>query len=117
MTRRDGTKLLTRLLKHCRTGLGACALVLMAASVHGSGSAGTVLAEVAYASEMVSAEVVDTLHMIDAEFALSEPIYRGTDPGDAILILALVVLGIVAFNLWLFRHLRFVYAPSRQSTV
>jgi hypothetical protein len=99
MTRRGGTKLLARLLKHCRIGLGACALILLAASVHGSGRAGTVLAEVAHAGEMARSEVVDTLHMIDAQFALSEPVYRGTDRGAAILILALVLSGIVAFNL------------------
>jgi hypothetical protein len=55
--------------------------------------------------------------MIDAQFALSEPVYRGTDRGAAILVLALVLSGIVAFNLWLCRHLRCICADSRQSTV
>jgi hypothetical protein len=106
LTQRDGAKLLTRF----RIGFIAFALMLLAASVSGPGGV-AVLAEVAYASEMASAEVVDTLHMIDAEFALSEPVYRGTDRGDAFLILALVFSGTVAFNLWFFRHL---IAPSRQ---
>jgi hypothetical protein len=52
------------------------------------------------------------LDSIDAEFALSAPVYRGTDRGGAILILAFVFSGIVAFNIWLFRHLRCVYAPA-----
>jgi hypothetical protein len=109
MTRHKGTELLTRLLKHSRIGLGAFALMLLAASIHGSASAATVLAEVAH----VSAEVVDAMHMIDARFALSEPVYRGTARGGAILILALVFSGIVGFNVWFFRHLHRVYTPLR----
>jgi hypothetical protein len=116
MRRREGTKLLTRLLKHVRIGLGALALMLFTASVHMPGGAGTILSEVAHASEMAHSEVVDTLHQIDAEFALSEPVYRGTDRGVAILILALVFSGIVAFNLWFFRQVRLVYAPSLQGS-
>jgi hypothetical protein len=115
MTRCDGTKLLTRMLKRFRIGLGAFALMLLGASISGLGS-GAVLAEVAQASGMASSEVVDTLHMIDAEFALSEPVYRGTDRGDALLILASVFAGIVAFNFWFFRHLRCVYTPASQSS-
>jgi len=61
---------------------------------------------------MAKSEIADTLHMIETEFALSESVYRGTDRGDAILILALVFSGIVAFNLWLLRHLRCLYAQS-----
>jgi hypothetical protein len=117
MRRRDGTKARTRLLQHLRIGLGAFALMLIPASVHGAGVAGTIVAEVAHAAEMASTHVVGTLDIIDAEFALSEPVYRGTDRGDAIVILALVFLGMVAFNLWFFRHLRCVYAPSRQGIV
>jgi hypothetical protein len=113
MTRRDGTKLLTRLFKHLRISLGAFALMLVAASVSGQGGV-AVLAEAAHADEKASSHVVGTLDIIDAEFALSEPVYRGTDRGDAILILALVFSGIVTFNLWFFQHLRCVYAPSRQ---
>jgi hypothetical protein len=79
MTRRNGTKLRTRLLKHLRIGLSVLALMLIPASVHGAGAAGTVLAEVTHAGEMARSEIVDTLHMIDAQFALSEPVYRGTD--------------------------------------
>jgi hypothetical protein len=103
MTRCDGTKLVTRMLKHLQVGLGAFALMLLGASVSGLGSV-AILAEVAQAREFV-----DTLHMIDAEFALSEPIYRGTVRGDALLILASAFAGIVAFNLWFFRHLRCVH--------
>jgi hypothetical protein len=116
MTRRDGTKLLSRLLKRFRIDLGALALMLLAASVSGPGGV-ALLADAAHASEMATSEVVDALHMIDAEFALSEPVYRGTDRGDAILILVLVFSGIIAFNLWFFHHLRCVYAPSRQGTI
>jgi hypothetical protein len=108
MTRCDGTKLLTRMLKHFRLGLGAFALMLLGGSISGMGS-GAGLAEVAQASGMATSEVVNTLHMIDAEFALSEPVYRGTDRGDALLILASAFAGIVAFNLWFFRHLRCVH--------
>jgi hypothetical protein len=111
MTRRDRTKHPNRLLKHVRIGLGAFALMLIPVSVHGSGGDGTVLAEVAHAAEMASSQVVDTLDSIDTEFALSEPVYRGTDRGVAILILVLVLAGIVAFNLWFFRHLHRVYSP------
>jgi hypothetical protein len=116
MRRREGTKILTRLLNHVRIGLGALALMLVAASVQVPAVAETVLAEVAYAGEMASSEVADTLRMIDTEFALSEPLYRGTDRGVAILILALVFSGIVAFNLWFFRQVRLVYAPSFQGS-
>jgi hypothetical protein len=105
MTPCDGTKLLTRMLKHFLIGLGAFALMLLGASISGMGS-GAGLAEVAQASGMATSEVVNTLHIIDAEFALSEPVYRGTDRGDALLILASAFAGIVAFNLWFFRHLR-----------
>jgi hypothetical protein len=52
--------------------------------------------------------------MVGAKLALSEPVYRGTNRGDAILILALVFSGIAAFNLWFVRHLHCVYAASRQ---
>ena len=58
-------------------------LMLIPVSVYGSGNAGTVLAEVAHAAEMASSDVVDTLDSIGAEFALSDPDYRGTDRGDA----------------------------------
>jgi hypothetical protein len=112
MRRREGTKLLNRLL-HVRIALGAFALMALATSLLSSGGAGTVLAEVAHASEMAGSEVADTLRVIDAEFALSAPVYRGTDRGVALLILALVFSGIVAFNLWLFRQVRCVYAPFR----
>jgi hypothetical protein len=105
---------MTRLLKRFSVGLGVVALMLLGASVSGPGGA-AVLAEVTHAGKMASAEVVDTLHMIDAEFALSAPVYRGTDRGDAILILALVFSGGVAFNLWLFRHLSRISSPSWQS--
>jgi hypothetical protein len=113
MTRREGTKRLTRLLRHIRIGLGAFALMALATSVLSCGS--TVLTEVAHASEMASSEVVDTLHMIDARFSLSEPVYRSTGRGAAILVLAVVFSGIVAFNLWFLRHLHCIYAPSRQA--
>jgi hypothetical protein len=98
MTRRDG-KLLTRLHKHLRIGLGAFAMMLLAASLPGPGGVAE-LVEVAHASEMASSGVVGALHMIGAELALSEPVYRGTDRGDAILILVFVFSGIVAFNFW-----------------
>jgi hypothetical protein len=111
MTERERTKLLTRLLKHLHIGLGAIALVLLAMSVHGSAGGGAVLAEVAHVADMASSEVVHTLDSIDEKFDLSEPVYRGTDRGDAILILAVVFSSIIAFNLWLFRHLHCVYAP------
>jgi hypothetical protein len=117
MTRRDRTKLPNRLLKHVRIGLGAFALMLIPVAVDGSGGDGTVLAEVAHAAEMASSQVVDTLDSIDTEFALSAPVYRGTDRGDALLILSLVFSSIVAFNLWLFRHMRCVCVTSRQSMV
>jgi hypothetical protein len=113
MTSRGGTKLLTGLLKHSRIGLGAWALMLFAASVFASGDTGTVLAKVAYAGEMARFGVVDTFHTIDAEFALSEPVYRGTDRGMAMLIVALVLSGILAFNIWFFWHLHRVYAALR----
>jgi hypothetical protein len=113
MRRREGTKLLLRLFKRFRIWVAACALMLIAAPVPVSGGAGTILAEVALAGEIVNAEVVDTLHMIDAEFALSEPVYRGTDRGHAILILTLVFSGIVALNFWFFRHLHRVYGALR----
>jgi hypothetical protein len=114
MTRREDTKRLTRLLKDFLIGLSVFALVLLAAAAEGSGGAWSVLAEVANAGEIASSEVIDTLDMIDAQLALSEPVYRDTDRGTAILILALVFSSIVAFNLWFFRHLRRVYAPSRR---
>jgi hypothetical protein len=111
MTRRDPTNFLTRSLKHVRIGLGALALMLIPVSVHASGGADTILSEVANAAEMASSDVVDTLDTIGEEFALSEPVYRGTDRGDAILILASVFSVIVAFNLWLLWHLHRAYAP------
>jgi hypothetical protein len=117
MTRRDRTKFRTRLLKHLRIGLGVFALMLLPVSVHGLRGAGAVLTEVAHAADMASSDVVDTLDSIGAEFALSEPVYRGTDRGDAILILALVFSVIVAFNLWLLQHLHCVCATSRQCRV
>jgi hypothetical protein len=80
LIQRDGTKLLTRLLKRFRMGLGTFALMLIAGSVSDPGGAAE-LAEVTLASEMASAEVVDKLHMIDEKFALSEPAYRGNDRG------------------------------------
>jgi hypothetical protein len=116
MTQRDGTTLLKSLFKRFSIGLGTMALMLIAASAQVSGGAGTVLAKVAHAGEIASSEVADTLHMIDVQFALSKPLYRETDRGDAILILALVFSGIVAFNIWFFRHLHGVYAPSRQAS-
>jgi hypothetical protein len=116
LTRREGTKLLTRLLKHFCIGLSAFALMALATSVLSPGEAGTIFAEVAHAGQIASSEVVDRFHLIDAEFGLSEPVYRSTDRGDAILMLALVLSGIVTFNLWLFRHLHRVYAPSRQAS-
>jgi hypothetical protein len=114
MTRREGRQRLTRLLKDSLIGLGAVALVLLAATAGGSGGPRSIIAEVAHASEVASSEVADTLHMIDVELALSEPVYRGTDRGTAMLILAMVFSSIVAFNLWFFRHLRRVYAVSRR---
>jgi hypothetical protein len=99
------------LLKRFRIGLGALALIVMAALVHGSGAAASVLADV----EMASSQIGDTLSNIDAKFDLSEPIFRGTDRGDAMLILALVFSGIIAFNCWLVRHLHCVYAPLRSA--
>jgi hypothetical protein len=117
MTRCDGTKLLTRAPNHFRISVGAFALMLLlAASVSGPGGMAA-LAEIVHASEMVNSEVVGKLRMIAAEFALSEPLYRGTNRGDAILILAFAFSGIVAFNFWFFQHLRCVYAPSRQDMV
>jgi hypothetical protein len=110
MTRREETRRLTRLLKDFLIGLGAFALVFLAASGDGSSGAWSILAEVANAGEMASSDVIDTFDMIDAQLALSEPVYRDTDRGTAILILALVFSSIVAFNLWFFRHLRRVYA-------
>jgi hypothetical protein len=101
------------LLKHFRIAVSALALIVMAALVHGSGAAASVLADVAHAGEMASSQIGDTLSTIDEKFALSEPIYRDTDRGDAMLILALVLSCVVAFNLWLVRHLRCVYAPLR----
>ena len=68
---------------------------------------------VAYNGELPSRR---TLNSIDAEFALSAPVCRGTDRGGAIVILALVIATIVGFNLWLLRHLRCVYAPSLRGT-
>jgi hypothetical protein len=114
VTRREGRKLLTRLLKHVRVGLGAFALMLVAAPAHGWESTGTALAEVAHAAQIVSSRIVGTWHSLDAEFGLSEPLYRGTDRGDAMIILALVCASIVAFNLWFLRHLHCAYAPSQQ---
>ena len=116
MTRCNGTRLLIRLLKHLRIGLGALGLMLLPASMHGSGDAGTILAEVAHAAEKASSDAVGTLDSLEAEFALSEPLYRGTDRGEAVLILSLVFSGLVAFSLWLFRHLHCVYATSRQGS-
>jgi len=112
MTRREKKKRPTCLLKDFLIGLGVFALVLFAASADGPGGAWSLLAEVANAGEMTSSDVIDTLDMIDAQLALSEPLYRHTDRGTAILVLALVFSSIVAFNLWFFRHLRRVYAPS-----
>ena len=111
MTERERTKLLTRLLKHVHIGLGVVALMLFAVSAHGSAGGGAVLAEVAHVADMASSEVVHTLDSIDEKFDLSEPVYRGTDRGDAMLILAVVFSSIIAFNFWLLRHLRCVYAP------
>jgi hypothetical protein len=116
MTRCDGTKLLTRSPNHFRISVGAFALMLLAASVSGPGGM-EALAEIAHASETVNSEVVGKLRMIAAEFALSEPLYRGTNRGDAILILAFAFSGVVAFNFWFFQHLRCVYAASRQDMV
>ena len=110
MGRRQGRKLLTLRIKHYCIGLGAFALLLLAASLCWGGAVGK-LVGVAYASEMASSGVGDTLRMIGAKFGLSEPVYRGTKRGDALLILALACSGIVAFNLWFFRHLHCVYAP------
>jgi hypothetical protein len=103
-----------RLLKDFLIGLAVIALVLVAAFADGARGPWSMLAEVAHAAEIASSEVADTMEMIDAELALSEPVYRGTDRGTAILILALVFSSIVAFNLWFFRHLRRVYAPSQR---
>jgi hypothetical protein len=116
MTQRGRTKLVNRLLKHVRIALGAIALLLIAASVYCSGGPGWILAQVAHAGEVASSEIVDTLHMLDVEFSLSEPVYRGTDRGVAMVILALVLAVILAFNIWFVRHLRCVYAPSPQAT-
>jgi hypothetical protein len=115
MTRCDGTKLLTRSPNQFAISVGAFALMLLAASVSGPGGM-AVMAEIAYATEIASSEVVGKLRMIAAEFALSEPVYRGTDRGEAILILASVVSGIVAFNLWLLWHLHRVYTRSLQGS-
>jgi hypothetical protein len=114
MMRREGRKRLTRPLKDLLIGLAVFALVLSAAFADGSGRPGSMLAMVANAGEVMGSEVVDTLEMIDAELALSEPVYRGTDRGTAMMILALVLSSIIAFNLWFFRHLRRVYALSRR---
>lgn len=102
-----------RTLKDFLIGLGAFALVVLA-SADGSGGPWSMLVEVANAGELARSEVVGALDMIDEEFALSEPVYRGTDRGTAILILALVFSSMVAFNLWFFRHLRRIYAPVRR---
>jgi hypothetical protein len=114
MIRRERRPRLIRLLKDLFTGLSVVTLMLLAASAGAPGGSRSIMAEVAHASEVASSEVVDTLHMIDAELALSEPIYRGTDRGTAILILALVFSSIVVFNLWFFRHLHRVYADPRR---
>jgi hypothetical protein len=111
MTGRQGPNLLARLPKHLRISFGALALMLLPVAVHGSGAAGTVVAMIAHAGETASAEAVGAFNMIDAELALAEPVYRGTDRGDAILILAFAFSGLAAFNLLLFRHLHRVYAP------
>ena len=113
MTRHQDTKRVTRTLKDFFIGLSVFALVVLAASADGSGGPWSMLAQVANAGEMTRSEVVDTLGMIGQEFALSEPVYRHTERGTAMLILALVFSSIVAFNLWFFRHLRHMYAPSR----
>jgi hypothetical protein len=108
---REGNTILTRLF---RIGLGAFALMLVAAPAHGWGSTGTALGEVAHAAQIVSSHIVGTLESIVAEFGLSEPVYRGTDRGEAIIILTLVCVSIVAFNLWFLRHLHCAYTPSQQ---
>jgi hypothetical protein len=115
MTRREETKRLNRTLRDLLIGLGVFALVLLAASADGSQGPWSMLAQVANAGEMARAEVVGTLDMIDEEFALSEPVYRGTGRGTAMLLLMLVFSSMVAFNLWFFRHLHHVYASARRT--
>ena len=115
MVRRENSKCSARLLKRFRIGLGALALMAIAMFVHDSGAAASVLAHVAHASEIASSQIGGTLSIIDAKFDLSEPVFRGTARGDAILILALVFSGIIAFNCWLVRHLHCVYAPLRSA--
>jgi hypothetical protein len=110
MRRRQGGKLLTLRIKHFCIVIGAFALLLLAACLCWGG-AGRKLAGVAYASEAASSGVGDTLRMIGAKFGLSESVYRSTKRGDALLVLALACSGVVAFNLWFFRHLHCVYAP------
>jgi hypothetical protein len=110
MKRREETKRMNRTLRDLLIGLGVFALVFLAASADGSQGPSSMLAQVANAGEIARAEVVDTLGMIDEEFALSEPVYRGTERGTAMLLLTLVFSSMVAFNLWFFRHLRRVHA-------
>ena len=112
LTKREVRKL-PRLLKHCSIGLGPFVLMMIAAFVQSTGAAASVLADVAHVSETAISQIGGTLSIIEEKFALCEPIFRGTDRGDAILILAFVFLGIIAFNCWLVRHLRCVYAPLR----
>jgi hypothetical protein len=115
MPRRKRTPLLTRALKHLHIGLALIALMLLPVSGPATGGTGTILAEVAHAAQTARAQVVDGLDVLDAEFALSAPVFRDTDRGHAILILASVFSGILAFNFWLIRHLHGVYAPSRRA--
>ena len=53
--------------------------MLFATSVHSSGGAEIIVATAAPAREMANAQAGSTLHTIDAKFALSEQISRGTD--------------------------------------
>ena len=112
MIRGELTKLPARSLKRFRIGISAFVLLVLAKSAYGWGSAGAVLAAIDHVRKMVSSEAGDAMDAIHAKFALSELVYRGTDRGNAILILALVFAGILAFNFWFAWHLLSVYART-----
>jgi hypothetical protein len=115
MTRREAKKGLTRTLRDFFISLGVFALVVVVTSADGSGSPWSVLAEPANIAQMMSSDVDGAWSRIDLVPDHSQSVYRGTNRGTAMLILALVFSSIVAFNLWFFRHLRRVYASSRRS--
>ena len=115
MVRRELTKPLARFLKRYRIAIKAFVLMVLATCAYGWGGDGTALTAVDNVRETASSEVGDASHLIHAKFARSEQVYRGTDRGDAILILALVFSAIVAFNLWLAWHLHSICVPHRGS--